>query len=49
MQHKYSRDKLYITFIIIYNREEEVTKENWESLENEKQKKWEKVRNFFFV
>ena len=42
-----SRDKIY--FILIYNREEEISEEGWESWENEKLREWEKVRNFFLT
>ena len=35
-----SRDEMYLT--LIYNREEEIREENWESWQNEKQREWEK-------
>ena len=50
MEHKWSsRDKIYLTLIIIYNREEGIREESWESWENERQREKEKVRNFFLI
>ena len=50
MEHKWSsRDKIYLTLIIIYNKEEGIREESWKSWKNERQREWDKVRNFFLV